>query len=129
MANETYIKPFDVSCCDVNLKKVDEISAAELGDAEALYGDNAVWPTGNKTHNRNARVTIRTRDHAGYMALLINTKGTLSFSFEDEEGNAVPVSWPNWIVKDRQGTWGRKPNAGSIILEVEDATGLAGPWS
>jgi hypothetical protein len=129
MANETYIKPSGVALGAISLQKVDEISVDEQAGGEALYGDAAVWPTANKSHQRNARITITTRDHAGWDALLINTKGTLAFSFHDEDGGVVAKSWPNLIVKNRSGRWGGKPQAGQIVFEVEDATGLAGPWS
>ena len=129
MANETYIKPSGVDFAGVTVTKTDEISAQEVGSGEALYGDNAMWPTANKTHQRNARITLRTRDHAAWDALLINAIGTLTFSFHDEEGGAIAKSWAHLIVKSKSGTWGGKPNAGTIEFEVENEAGTAGPWS
>ena len=129
MANETYIKPSGVSFGGVSPTKVDEISAQEVGSGEALYGDNATWPTANKTHQRNARITLRTRDHAAWDSLLVNAVGTLAFSFHDESGTVISKSWAHLIVKSKSGTWGGKPNAGTIEFEVENAAGDAGPWS
>jgi hypothetical protein len=129
MAHETYIKPHAVTFASISISKVDEIACEELGDGEALWGDAATWPTANKVHRRNARITITTRDHAGYDSCVLNTAGTLAFTFKDEAGADHAKSFQSLIVKNRSGRWGGRPQAGQIVLEVESATGAEGPWS
>jgi len=129
MAAATYLKPHGVLLGAVPILRVDRIQRADQGEDDRFYGDAAIWPTRNKRVTRNARVTISTRDHAAASALAVNTAGNLTFHWEDDTGADVPVAWSNLVVKEISGEGGDKTSAWQIVLEVEAADGVTGPWS
>lgn len=130
MANETYLKPHDVAFGGVTVKKVDRVQAIEVAQGQALYGDNALWPTSNRRHLRNARVTLTIRDSASFDALYMGLAGNLSFKvLVEKTGAEISKTWSNLIVVDRQGSFGGNVETGTVVLEVEAEDGLTGPWS
>ena len=130
MANETYLKPHSVAFGGVDIKKVERIDSAEVSSGRPQYGDAAVWPTSNKRHLRNARVTVTCRDHAAADALYQGMTGNLAFSVKVEStGGTVSRTYANLIVVDRNVVLGGDVEAVRITFEVETADGVAGPWS
>jgi len=129
MANETYLKPHGVAF-NGDIKKVDRIDTAEAATGKALYGDNAVWPTANRRHLRNARVTIQTRDHAAYDARYLNETGNLTFSvLVEKTGAVVAKTFANLILVDKSRALGGDVDVATLVFEVEVEDGVTGPWS
>ena len=130
MANETYLKPYDVSLGAQEIKKVDRIDAAEAATGRALYGDAAIWPTSNRRNLRNARVVVTTRDHASWDSVHVGDTGSLAFKVKVEKtGTPVSKTFSNLIVVDKSGAFGGDVETAQIVLEVEDSGGVTGPWS
>jgi hypothetical protein len=130
MANETWIKPHDVTVGAVSVKKVDRIDHDDGAEIETFFGDNAKLPTVNRANQSNPKLTITTRDYASYNSLPPGTAGSVTFSFEDTAGGAdIPKTFSNAIVIDRRGVWGGKINAGTIVFGVESSDGQAGGLS
>jgi len=130
MANETYLKPRSVSFGSVDITKVDRIDAAEVSSGRPQYGDAAVWPTSNKRHLRNARITLTLRDHASYDSIYVGMTGNLAFTVGIEStGSTTNKTYSNLIVVDKQGVFGGDVEAARITFEVEASDGATGPWS
>jgi len=130
MANETYLKPYDVTFATTTITKVDRVRVAEAAQGRPLYGDAAVWPTSNRRNLRNARITVECRDHAAYDALAINNAGSLALKVKVEKtGAVVSKTFANLVLTDKNLAFGGDVEVAVLVFEVEDETGTAGPFS
>ena len=127
MANETWIKPYDVAVGAVEVKKVDRIDHDDVAPVDRFYGDNAVHPTHNRPSQKAERLVITTRDYASWIALPRGAAGNVTWSVELAQGGTpVALTFSNAIVVDRRGAWGGRIQTGTITLEVESSDGQAG---